>query len=88
MMKFRIKTPSSKLSESTNSSSTTSTNLTTSTSTFYAPKNKEKIRNSSLLVEQTGRFGSRRSSVPNEAFISIDNTDNANNLRYSYYIRI
>ena len=74
MMKFRINTPSAKLSESTISSSTTSTNLTSST--FYAPKNKEKIRNSSLLVEQTGRFGSRRSSVPNEAFISIDNTNN------------
>ena len=42
-----------------------------STNTFFERLPSKKRRNS-LVVEETGRLTSRRSSVPNDAFISIN----------------
>ena len=75
MMKFRVTDPlgsNSRLSESNDITSST-VNLT---SKFLKPN---KSRRNSLIVEETGRFGTRRSSAPPESFIPISE------IRYDNY---
>ena len=69
MMKFRVNDHygSGNLNESQNTASST-VNLT---SKYLGSYNKNRRRNS-LVVEDTGRLNTRRNSVPDDSFITID----------------